>query len=315
MPNSDFALDLTFEEALERFANVNVNVRDVQDTPDLTMEIEDGDATDAGKATPFVKWVGGKRSIIDELLTRLPPSFNHYYEPFVGGGALFFALNGRLKEAFLSDANFELVIAYNAIRKDVDKLLVLLEKHAKKHSEEYFYKVRDQHNLQDPIQIAARFIYLNKTCFNGLYRVNKSGEFNVPVGRYANPGIVSHANLLACNRVLQKARIELHDFDLIFPSKRDFVYFDPPYHPTNDTSFTRYTTSDFSEKDQLRLRDFALKLHQKGVFVMLSNSDAPYIRSIYGASPFKIAEVQAPRNVNCKSTKRGNVGEVVITNY
>lgn len=310
MSNELFSLNISFEEVLERFANFNT-----KDLSELRLEIEDADETPIGKASPFVKWVGGKRSIIDELITRLPAKFNHYFEPFVGGGALFFALSGRLAEAFLSDTNFDLVVTYNAIRKDPELLLTHLAKHARKHSKEYFYKVRAQHKLQDPLEIAARFIYLNKTCFNGLYRVNKSGEFNVPIGRYTNPGIVQAANIMACNRVLQKAKIEYHEFDSIAPSKGDFVYFDPPYHPTNETSFTSYTKLDFSEKDQMRLRDFALKIHQKGVFVMLSNSDVPYIRSLYASSPFKIASVQAPRNVNCKSGKRGNVGEVVITNY
>jgi len=266
-------------------------------------------------ALPFVKWVGGKRSIIGELTSRLPQSFNTYYEAFVGGGALYFALNGRVTKAVLSDTNFDLVMTYSVIKKDPHALLEKLEKHAKKHSSEYYYKVRSQHNLKDAIQIAARFIYLNRTCYNGLYRVNKSGEFNVPIGRYAKPDIVRRDNILACSERLQKATIRYCEFDAIKPERGDFVYFDPPYHPTNDTSFTSYTKLDFSEHDQARLRDFALQLHKQGVYVMLSNSDSPFIRDLYSNRAFHISEVQAPRMVNCKPTQRNSVTELLITNY
>lgn len=281
----------------------------------LPEDIDDEEISPGDGATPFVKWVGGKRSIIGELVTRLPREFNSYYEPFVGGGALFFALNGRLKNAFLSDTNFDLVLAYKAIKKDPARLIDQLEKHAKKHNSTYYYKIRKQHLLRDEIDIAARFIYLNRTCYNGLYRVNKKGEFNVPMGKYANPNIVQRENITACNQVLQKAQIWYHEFDKISPQRGDFVYFDPPYHPTNDTSFTSYTKLDFSEKDQLRLRDFALHLHNQGVYVMLSNSDASFIRTIYSGSVFHLQTVQAPRLVNCKPTKRNAVNELLITNY
>ena len=305
-PEPSLTLEMPFEEALERFVSVS---------PRQTDEIEINDFPISGQATPFVKWVGGKRGIIIELVTRLPQKFGDYYEPFVGGGALFFELNSRLKAAFLSDCNFDLVVTYNVIKKDPQTLIERLEKHAAKHTEEYYYKVRSQHNLKDPVAIAARFIYLNKTCFNGLYRVNKKGEFNVPIGRYTNPGIVQRENILACSRALQKAKIEYREFDALRPKRGDFVYFDPPYHPTTDTSFTGYTKLDFSEKDQARLRDLALQLHQQGVYVMLSNSDTAFIRDIYNNTAFHITTVQAPRNVNCKPTQRGAVNEVLITNY
>jgi DNA adenine methylase len=301
-------LPMPFSEALERFANV-----DARDAAQMEAQAE---AAEEGlAAAPFVKWVGGKRAIIEELISRLPETFNNYYEPFVGGGALFFSLNGKIKKAFLSDSNFDLVMAYNAIKKDPDALIERLAKHAEKHNEEYYYKVRSKHGLSDPIDIAARFIYLNKTCFNGLFRVNKKGEFNVPIGRYVNPTIVQRENILLCSKVLQKAKIEIHEFDEITPQSGDFCYFDPPYHPTTDTSFTGYTKLDFSEKDQVRLRDFALKLHKSGVKVMLSNSDSKFIRDIYNTKAFHIATVQAPRNVKCKPGARGAVNEVLITNY
>ena len=296
------SLEMPFEEALERFARVNV--RDL-------VECEEG----GPGAQPFVKWVGGKRSIIHELVSRAPQEFGDYWEPFVGGGALFFELYPGLSVAHLSDSNFDLVMTYKVIQKDPEKLLALLEKHAAAHSEAYYYKVRSQHDLNDPIAIAARFLYLNKTCYNGLYRVNRKGEFNVPVGRYTNPGIVQRENIMACSKALEHARIEYRDFTEITPAAGDFVYFDPPYHPTDDTSFTSYTKSDFTEKDQRILADFALELHRKGVKVMLSNSHTRFITDLYSNPAFKTETVQAPRMVNCKPQGRASVDEVVVTNY
>lgn len=264
---------------------------------------------------PFVKWAGGKRCLIRELESNLPEEFNNYYEPFIGGGALFFAISKDLNSAFLSDFNFQLVLTYAAIKNDPEKLIAQLKTHAKQHSKDYYYKVRSYHNAKDPIFIAARLIYLNKTCYNGLYRVNKSGNFNVPIGRYTNPNIVQEANIRNCNRALQIATIECREFDTIQPEAGDFVYCDPPYHPTDEINFTSYTKNDFTEKDQERLRDFALKLHKKGVKVMLSNSNSKYINSLYDKKPFNIQVVEAPRFVNCKRDGRNPVEEVLITTY
>ncbi len=275
-----------------------------------------------GVATPFVKWVGGKRSIMDALTARLPKNFNHYYEPFIGGGALFFELqriqwerSANFRRAYLSDTNFDLIMAYRVVQRAPEDLLELLREHAQKHSEEYYYKVRDKHHLQNPAEIAARLLYLNKTCYNGLWRVNSKGEFNVPIGRYKNPGIVQEENILACCHALQGIDIQLATFDEIKPVEGDFVYFDPPYHPMDDASFTRYAKLDFNEQDQVKLRDFALKLHKQGVKTMLSNSDTPFIRNLYGSKVFQTATVQALRLVNCKANKRSAVNEVLITNY
>lgn len=265
------------------------------------------------KPTPFVKWVGGKRSLIPELLKRLPSRFGVYYEPFVGGGALFFELSARLKAAFLSDVNLDLLLTYKVIRQDPEKLLELLSCHAENHSKEHYYAVRAQHELEEPVEIAARFIYLNKTCFNGLCRVNSKGEFNVPMGDYKNPAIVNAANIQACSNALRQAEIRLGTFDTIVPQPGDFVYFDPPYHPATESSFTKYAKGDFSEKDQIRLADFYTELHRRGVFVMLSNSDTAFVRGLY--KKFKISTVEAPRTVNCKPEKRNAVTEVLITNY
>ncbi len=270
---------------------------------------------ESGVATPFVKWVGGKRSIIGDLVARLPQNFNGYWEPFAGGSALFFENADRLTAAHLSDNNFDLVITYNVIKRDPEPLIRRLEEHAAKHSSDYYYKVRAQHELQGPVEIAARLIYLNRTCYNGLYRVNKRGEFNVPVGSYKNPNVVAEDNLRACNKALAGAIIECRDFDTTTPQAGDFGYFDPPYHPTINSSFTNYTKLDFTEQDQVRLRDFAVKLGKEGVHVMLSNSDTPFIRDLYKDKAFTIGTVQAPRMINCKPNKRGTVSEVLITNY
>ncbi len=266
-------------------------------------------------ATPFVKWVGGKRSIIETLKNYLPLQFNGYWEPFSGGAALFFELRSKLFEAHLSDTNLDLVLTYKVIQKDIDLLMQKLKHHAQKHNEDYYYEVRSHQNLKDPIEIAARFIYLNKTCYNGLYRVNRKGEFNVPFGRYTNPGILQEQNLRAVHTALKNVDIRYGDFRDIQPKTGDFAYFDPPYHPTNETSFTKYHRLDFSQKDQAKLRDFALTLHKKGILVMLSNSDTRFIRDLYCQKAFKIHQVMAPRFVNCKPNKRSSVNEVIITNY
>lgn len=295
-------LDMPFNEALARF--VSVNTREIDEEP-----------APYGKAAPFVKWAGGKRSIIEELASRVPSQFSDYYEAFAGGGALFFHLRDRLSRAFLSDVNFELVIAYNVIRQNPNELIAALKIHQTKHSEPYFYKVREQVDLQDPVAIAARFLYLNKTCYNGLYRVNKKGFFNVPMGSYKNPDVVQESNLKLCHDALQIAQINYWQFDQIKPKPNDFVYFDPPYHPVNGDNFTGYTKLDFTEQDQIRLRDFALELSKQGVKVMLSNSSARLTRKIYSGKSFIVRTVHAPRNINCKPNERNNVEELLITTY
>lgn len=295
-------LQIPFNEALERFIRINPRAPE-QFTPE------------AGKASPFVKWAGGKRNIISELVNRLPPSFATYWEPFAGGGALFFEIHDRLTSAIISDSNLELVITYNAIKHDPESLIAKLEEHARKHNSKYYYRIRNKQSLQDPIDVAARFLYLNKTCYNGLYRVNKKGEFNVPVGSYVNPEIVQRDNIRLCSVALQKAQIEYREFDAIKPAASDFVYFDPPYHPAGPGAFTKYTKLDFSEKDQARLRDFSLQLHKQSVRIMVSNSDTPFIRDLYSAAMWNIVVVQAPRMVNCKPDGRGAVNELIITNY
>jgi len=294
-------LNNTFDESLFKFSQVNVH-----SLPDPSENFNT-------KATPFVKWVGGKRSIMAELTARLPEQFDNYFEPFVGGGALFFEIAPNLKNATLCDINMDLLLTYQSIKKSPHELIQLLKKHAKNHSKEYYYEVRAQHELENPIEIAARFLYLNKTCFNGLWRVNKKGEFNVPMGKYKNPNIVQEENIWACNKALQGTDIQYREFDTIEPKKGDFVYFDPPYHPTDNNSFTTYTKLDFSEKDQIRLKEFCDTLDKKGVKFMLSNSDTLFINDLY--KNYNVQLVSAPRFVNCKPTKRNSVKEVLVTNY
>ena len=265
------------------------------------------------KANPFLKWAGGKRSIIEELKKRMPKKFGDYYEPFVGGGALFFEIQPA--KSHLSDANADLIITYRTIQKEPHKLITLLKEHQQNHNQEYYYKIRSQHMLSDDIERAARMIYLNKTCFNGLWRVNRKGEFNVPMGSYIKPGICQEENILACSTVLKHAKLEIKNYLTIKPKAGDFVYFDPPYHPVNETSFTAYSSSDFSEKDQAELAEFCKELHKKKVHVMISNSNTTFIRELYASPFFKTGIVNAPRPVNSKASGRSAVEEVLITNY
>ena len=267
-------------------------------------------------AQPFVKWVGGKRSLLNAIKPLLPTRFNNYYEGFVGGGALFFTIGTHAQRSYLSDNNLDLIISYQVIKADPTRLIDRLKLYAASHSKEEFYRVRAA-EYTDPVEVAARFIYLNRTCFNGLYRVNKSGKFNVPLGDYKNPNIVQEENIRACHKLLQNTTITYHEYDKIdpMPQAGDLAYFDPPYHPTTDDSFTAYTKENFTEQDQSNLKDFALRLHKAGVYVMLSNSKTKFIADLYSDKSFHLHTVQAPRMVNCKPNQRGAVDEFIITNY
>lgn len=259
-------------------------------------------------ARPFLKWVGGKRSILPELLARLPKEFNTYNEPFLGGGALFFAV--KPEKAFLSDINFHLIITFQAVRDNVEQLIELLTNHAKKHNKEYFQKARRQLVKEtDPTKIAGWFIYLNKTCFNGLYRVNKSGGFNVPMGDYKVPPILDPENLRAASAALQGATITQQSFSQIKPQKNSFYYIDPPYHETYDG----YNGSGFADKEHFALAEFCHEIHKKGGYFMLSNSDTDLVRTLYKA--YTIEQVAAMRSVSCKSHQRGRENELLIRNY
>ncbi len=267
------------------------------------------------RARPFVKWAGGKRSLISEIMRRLPASIDEreYWEPFVGGGALFFALENRIRQAHLSDVNQDLVLTYNMVRKEPEKVIALLAEHERRHHDRhYYYTVRSRDKSPDPIEAAARFIYLNKTCYNGLYRVNRQGQFNVPRGSYKNPTICDEDNLHAASEALKKAKMIVRDFSSIKPGDGDFVYCDPPY----DGTFAGYASDGFADHDQNRLRDAALRWHDIGAHVMISNSDTPLVRDLYdGCDPFVIREVAAPRNINSNGNGRGPTSELIITTY
>ncbi|MDE2951007.1 MAG: Dam family site-specific DNA-(adenine-N6)-methyltransferase [Chloroflexota bacterium] len=213
----------------------------------------------------------------------------------------------------LSDVNFDLINTYQVIKRDPGPLISKLRQHAAKHSKDYYYKIRSQHHLDDRVEIAARFIYLNKTCYNGLWRVNSKGEFNVPIGSYKNPVICDETALRACHIVLQGIDVRMRDFRELQAGRGDFVYFDPPYQPLDKTSFTRYAKADFGPREQEALRDLCLALHDRGAKFMLSNSDTS--STLYDNPIFRIEIVKAPRFVNSKASGRGAVNELLIRNY
>jgi len=276
-------------------------------------------------AKPFVKWVGGKRQLIPELLKYIPRNFNNYFEPFVGGGALFFELYNlgilKNKKVFLFDINEELINAYKIIRDYPNELIEKLKEFKSKHNKEFYYQIReldrtDNYKKLNNIIKAARFIYLNKTCFNGLYRVNKKGYFNVPMGEYKNPKILDENNILLVSEALQNTIIKHCDYKKVleYAQKEDFIYFDPPYYPLNETSnFTSYTQEKFLEKEQIELFETFNILSQKGCFVLESNSDTKFIKNLY--NKFRIEKVFANRSINSKANNRGKITEVLIRNY
>ena len=305
-----FDVNLIYARQLCQFVDEGSTLEDIQRLIDT-------------KPKPFVKWVGGKRQLLKQFreLGLYPPEafnpiINTYHEPFVGGGAVFFDL--LPKNAKLSDLNSELVITYNVIKSGVDELIESLQKHI--YNKEYYLKVRAE-KVEDlsEIEVASRFIFLNHAGFNGLYRVNKSGQFNVPFGRYSNPVICDEDNLRRVSDALRDTIITHQDYKNVLKTARggDFIYFDPPYYPISATSsFTSYTAEGFLEKEQAELRDTFVKLHERGCFVMLSNSDTPFINKLYsGLNGITINKITAGRAINSKGTGRGKITEVLITNY
>ena len=261
----------------------------------------------------MLKWAGGKGRLLAQLEPLLPEEISRYHEPFFGGGALYFRIQPG--EAFLSDLNDELVCVYTVVRDSPGELIAALKSH--RYEKNHYYRVR----ATDPttltkVERAARTIYLNRTCFNGLYRVNRRGHFNVPMGRYTNPEICQETKLLAASDVLSVATVEQRDYRAVLDKAEagDFVYFDPPYHPISKTAnFTSYTSQSFSEDDQAALADVFAELDRKGVQCMLSNSDTPFIRGLFDA--FRTDTVLAPRAISRKSNGRNPVNEVVVRNY
>ncbi len=268
-------------------------------------------------ARPFLKWAGGKAQLVPEILQRIPSDIATYYEPFLGGGAVFFAL--RPARAVLSDINPDLINAFEVVRDKPTELIESLSKH--RHSKSYFYKLRGADRSADfwvnsDVDKASRVIYLNKTCYNGLYRVNSRGEFNVPFGDYQNPKIVDDENISACSAALQSAEIVNEPFESIADrvTEGDFVYCDPPYVPASRTAnFAGYTKEGFPDEMHRRLAEFCRVIDRKGARFLLSNSDTPLTRELYAA--FHVETVEAPRAINSKADRRGRVTEILVRNY
>jgi DNA adenine methylase len=267
---------------------------------------------------PFLKWAGGKRQLLDELKANLPETFNRYFEPFLGAGALLFELQPH--NARISDLNGELVNCYQVIKDDPQGLLAEISKH--EHTEAHFYEVRNLDRLPDfkslpPTVRAARTIYLNKTCFNGLYRVNSKGYFNVPFGKYLNPTILDEGLLESLHNFLNTHGISIYNEDFqaacSFAEAGDFIYFDPPYDPvSSSSSFTGYNFK-FGRGEQERLKDTFVELDKRGCKVLLSNSATDFVKELY--AEYHIMEVQASRAINSVATKRGKVSEALVRNY
>jgi len=269
---------------------------------------------------PFVKWVGGKRQLLNEIEKHIPERFSRYYEPFIGGGAVLFHVQPRI--AVINDSNEELVNLYNIIKETPEELIKDLKKH--RNEEKYFYKVRgidrekEKYLKLSDIERASRIIFLNKTCYNGLFRVNSSGEFNSPFGRYKNPNIINAIKLRAVSSYLSKNNIKILNTDyeksLSNIRKGAFVYFDPPYDPiSNSSNFTGYTKNGFDKTEQERLKKVCDRLNNRKVKFLLSNSSTEFIRDLYKDYP--IFPIKAKRSINSKGGGRGAITEILVKNY
>ncbi len=284
------------------------------------MPFRDAPGVKRVEAGPFLKWVGGKASSLTQLEEFFPREIDRYIEPFLGGGAVFFHLKHRFPRmrAFLRDSNKELINCYRVVRDRPVELMARLDHHMEAfqaRGADYFYLIRKQHDLADDLARAARTIFLNKTCFNGLWRVNARGEFNTPVGSNKNPALYDRENLMAASLALRDAQLEAEDFRQVLNEARrgDFIYFDPPYLPISAYSdFKRYTPDQFREADQIELARVFRELDVKGCRLLLSNSDHPRTRELYARYPIHV--VSAPRFINCKPGGRGNISELVVTN-
>ena len=278
-------------------------------------------------AKPFVKWAGGKRQLIPVLEEHLPKHFNSYLEPFLGGGAFLFYImtNHTKRQCIVSDLNSDLITTYTIVRDNIDDLLCLLRDHDKEYRTDpkmYYYMIRDGIDPSDinETERAARLLFLNRTCFNGMYRVNHSGKFNVPLGKYSNPNIVNEEILRSASTMLKthKVTIKCRDFtSVLFDAKEnDLVYLDPPYHPVSqDAFFTSYTKHDFGKEDLQRLAKLCNELDSKGCKVLLSNSTSPVVTALFSDRPWKITRTMCKRLINTDSSKRSGHFELLIKNY
>ena len=271
--------------------------------------------------TPFLKWVGGKRQIMPEIVGLLPKGITtyNYVEPFVGGAATLFHLQPKV--AIINDSNAELMNVYRVIKNNLDELMEDLKKH--RNEADYFYDLRsldrtDNFRSLSPVERASRIIYLNKTCYNGLYRVNNAGEFNAPFGRYKNPNIINAPTLKAVNNYLNNNQVEIlnGDYQTVLDriDRKSFVYLDPPYHPISESSnFTGYVQGGWNKNDQTRLKEVCDELTKKDIKFLLSNSGSPFIKELY--EEYRVQTIRANRAINSNSAERGEVEEVLIRNY
>lgn len=270
---------------------------------------------------PILKWVGGKRQLLPEIAKHVPDSYSLYAEPFLGGAAVL--LHEQPAQARVNDSNAELINVYKCVKESASELIETLEKHAQRNAEqgsEYYYSVRaldrsEKFRELSDVQRAARILYLNKTCFNGLFRVNSAGQLNVPYGKYKNPNIVNREQIFALEEYLNEAEVDMRSGDykdcLVDLPQDSFVYLDPPYMPLSQTSsFTGYTQEGFGYQDQVKLRDECFKLREQGIAFLQSNSDCEAIRELY--KDFEMHTVSARRAVNSKAAKRGSITEVLI---
>ena len=274
---------------------------------------------------PYLKWAGGKRQLLAEIRKHLPKNIDAYtyYEPFIGAGALFFDL--KPKRAVINDSNTQLILTYRTVRDSVEDLILLLQEYEKKNSKDFFYEIRNadrdekKFNEATDIEKTARLIFLNKTCFNGLYRVNSRGLFNVPYGKNKNPSICEATVLRCISEYLRTSEITILNCDfeqaVITANNESFIYFDPPYHSPGNTNFSAYQANVFGENEQERLRNTMIEMTNRGIKCLLSNSDTEYIREIYRFDFFDILPVQAKRAINSNSQGRGFVNELLIRNW
>ena len=272
--------------------------------------------------SPVLKWVGGKRQLLNDIIPMIPKNCSTYVEPFIGGGAVLFEL--QPKKAIINDFNSELINVYTVIRDYPEELIKELQFHKDNNTSEHFYAVREYDRKPEffsqmtPIQKAARVIYLNKTCYNGLYRVNSAGQFNSPYGKYKNPNIVNETVIRAMSKYFNENNIVIknEDFKEALKGLRRgaFVYLDPPYMPiSSSSSFTGYTENGFNEDKQRELKELCDKLDKKGIKFLQSNSDCEFIRELY--SGYRIKTIKAKRAINSKGNSRGEINEVLIYNY
>ncbi|GHV72800.1 site-specific DNA-methyltransferase (adenine-specific) [Spirochaetia bacterium] len=274
---------------------------------------------------PYLKWAGGKRQLLSEIKRHIPvPADGYtYYEPFVGAGAVFFAL--RPEKALINDCNTQLILTYRVIKEDVEGLITILGGHKNHHDEQYYYEIRNldrdtaTFNRLSGAEKAARLIYLNKTCYNGLYRVNSRGLFNVPYGKYKNPAVFEESMLQQISAYLNSNDITITNTDfedaVSTADEKSFIYFDPPYHSADKKNFTGYHAQGFGEDEQIRLRNVIIRMTERGVKCLLSNSDTGFVREIYTHKDFDVIPVQAKRAINSDAAGRGSVGEVLVRNW